>query len=147
MYTIKVEGLKELQESFKKFPQIADSELQRATKDAGKEILRTEVKEAPHKTGALQRSIKWNYRPIVTEVYPTVDYAIPVHDGSKPHLIRPSRAKVLRFKTKSGKIVYTKLVNHPGNKPNKFVERTANRVEPKINDLFKKALNNIMKRI
>ena len=147
MYNIEIKGLNELKDAFKRHPQIANQELQKATKEAGKQVLRTEVKEAPHKTGHLQQSIKMDYIPIKTEIYPTVNYAYWVHKGTRPHIIRPSRARALRFKTKTGKIVYTKLVQHPGTKANKFVERTAIKVSGSINRLFDTALNNILNKL
>jgi hypothetical protein len=42
------------------------------------------------------------------------------HDGTKPHIIVPKSAKTLRFNS-HGKIVYAKVVHHPGTKPNKYL--------------------------
>lgn len=143
MYEIKVENLQELQSAFKKSPEITAKELEKATKDAGKFILATEKSEVPVKTGQLRRSITLDYRPISVSIYPTVKYAIPVHEGSRPHTISPRSKSVLRFK-KGGKIIFAKRVMHPGNKPNKFVERTVNKSENPINAFFSKALDNII---
>lgn len=75
--------------------------------------------------------------------------------GTKPHIIRPKRAKVLRFvwggpgsylaKTgagparfggpgtvKGGKVVFTKQVNHPGFKARKFGEAILKDTEPEL---------------
>lgn len=52
---------------------------------------------------------------VVGEVHNNTRYAAAVHDGSKPHIIRPRRKKVLRFKV-GARIVYARLVNHPGTK-------------------------------
>lgn len=43
------------------------------------------------------------------------------HEGTKPHKIVPSEKPRLVFRTKSGVLVKTVQVNHPGNKPNPFV--------------------------
>lgn len=49
--------------------------------------------------------------------------AIFVVKGTKPHLIRPKKkGGVLVFNTKGVK-VFTKLVHHPGTKPNNFMTR------------------------
>lgn len=40
--------------------------------------------------------------------------------GTGPHVIRPNRARALRFATSSG-VVFATRVNHPGNRPNPFV--------------------------
>lgn len=55
--------------------------------------------------------------------HPAVKYVL---DGTRPHLIRPRRAKALRFEV-SGRVVYTKLVRHPGTRPNNFLRRALER--------------------
>ena len=48
-----------------------------------------------------------------------------VDEGTKPHVITPKRAKVLRFNAgggggATGDVVYTKRVNHPGTAPRNY---------------------------
>lgn len=43
-----------------------------------------------------------------------------VMQGTNPHDIRPRNKSVLRFEVR-GRVVYTKLVHHPGNRPNPFL--------------------------
>ncbi|MFF1964315.1 hypothetical protein ACFVW5_11985 [Streptomyces sp. NPDC058232] len=43
-------------------------------------------------------------------------------DGARPHIIRPRRAKALRFEV-GGRVVYAAYVRHPGTKPNNFLKR------------------------
>lgn len=50
-------------------------------------------------------------------------YALPVHEGQKPHIIRARRVSTLRF-VWHGQVVYRKLVHHPGAKGRPFL-RTA----------------------
>jgi len=82
---------------------------------------------APVKTGRLRGSIKskrsgfFSLRPKVT-VYSNVAYAGFVNDGTRPHTIRPRRAKALRFRV-GGRIVYARVVNHPGTKARPFLDR------------------------
>lgn len=52
-----------------------------------------------------------------------VPYAIWVHEGSQPHEIRPKNGPFLVFMGRDGNVVFTKLVHHPGNKPNRFLIR------------------------
>jgi hypothetical protein len=45
-----------------------------------------------------------------------------VLDGTRPHLIRPRHKRYLRFEV-AGDVVFTKLVRHPGTRPNNFLAR------------------------
>jgi hypothetical protein len=75
-------------------------------------------------TGALRASIhmrhKRNPRYQYIEVAATTKYAYMHHEGTKPHIITPSRRTVLRFVTK-GVLVRTLLVNHPGTRANRYL--------------------------
>jgi hypothetical protein len=44
-----------------------------------------------------------------------VRYALPVHEGSQPHIIRPKKKKALRF-VMGGHVVIVRQVRHPGTK-------------------------------
>ena len=56
-------------------------------------------------------------------------YAIPVHEGSRPHKIVARRAPMLRFFwEKIGRNVAFKSVNHPGVKARPFLRNAAIRV-------------------
>jgi hypothetical protein len=51
-------------------------------------------------------------------------YAAAIDTGARRHIIRPRRKKFLRFySAKLGRFVYARKVNHPGNKPYKFLFR------------------------
>lgn len=52
--------------------------------------------------------------------------ALYVTRGTRPHLIRPVRARVLRFEV-GGRVVYASVVHHPGNRPNRFMVRALRR--------------------
>jgi HK97 gp10 family phage protein len=140
-FEIEIEGLDKLQEAFEKSPEIVRKELEKTTKNAGMKIQKTEVAEAPHKTGNLQRSIKWTYVPIVSKIVPMADYALPVHEGSKPHTILPVRARALYWKGAPHPVM---RVMHPGTKGNPFVARTVQKVEKEVQRLFDDALKNVI---
>lgn len=75
------------------------------------------------KTGQLQRSIKGNVTTsggIVGTVGSDNPIAYLHHEGTRAHIITPRRAHTLRFASR-GRIVYTKIVHHPGTKPNRFL--------------------------
>lgn len=50
-----------------------------------------------------------------------VSYALAHHEGTKPHVIVPNRAKMLRF-TSGGRVVYTRKVMHPGTRANRYLK-------------------------
>lgn len=82
-------------------------------------------------TGALRKSI--NYRVsrggtgLVVTVGSNNRIALLHHQGSRPHIITPRRAQTLRFYSR-GRIVYSKLVHHPGTKPNRYLTDNLRRV-------------------
>lgn len=82
---------------------------------------------APVDTGRLRASGKieysgfFSFRPKAVVRFDT-DYAQAVNDGTRPHIIRPKNAKALRFRV-GGRVVYAKVVHHPGTRPNPFLDR------------------------
>lgn len=86
-------------------------------------------REVPVKKGTLRRSItsrveRGGDRGVIGT---NLNYARAVNDGSRPHIIRPKTAKALYWK---GALHPVRSVNHPGTKPNPFVERTRERLKP-----------------
>lgn len=51
-------------------------------------------------------------------------YSAAVHEGSRPHIIRATRARDLAFPW-GGRMAFFKQVHHPGNKPNPFLTEAA----------------------
>lgn len=96
------------------------------------------IDEAPYITGALKKSITVDdSKPDEVIVWAgggSAPYAPFVHEGTKPHIIRPKKKKALANK-KAG-ILFGKKVNHPGNKPNQFLLRGAKKVVPEIDRLI-----------
>jgi hypothetical protein len=55
---------------------------------------------------------------VITSTHPASIYVV---NGTAKHIIRPRRpGGVLRF-TVNGRIIYAKIVHHPGTKPNNFM--------------------------
>lgn len=76
------------------------------------------------KTGALKASInialeRTVYGQMMT-IGSTLNYALLHHEGSRPHIIKPKNAQMLRF-TQRGRVVYSRAVLHPGTRPNKYL--------------------------
>ena len=51
----------------------------------------------------------------------TVEYALAHHEGTKPHIIRPDKAKALRF-TAGSRVIYSRAVKHPGTSANRYLK-------------------------
>lgn len=87
---------------------------------------------APVDTGRLRASIRaeppriFSLRGSVT-VGSDLEYAGYVNDGTRPHVIRPRRARALRFRV-GGRVVYARLVNHPGTRAKPFLDRALREV-------------------
>lgn len=87
--------------------------------------------DVPVKTGNLGRSIQEDpirftgpFR-VETGVTATANYAKFVHDGTRPHVIRPKNARFLVFEA-GGRTVFAKSVNHPGTRARPFLRNAAN---------------------
>lgn len=91
-------------------------------------VKRAAVIQCNKRTGKLSQSIL--KRPVISSgdtlsvtVGAYQPYAIYVHEGTKPHIIRARNANVLAFywPAKGTGMFFFKSVNHPGYKGNKFL--------------------------
>lgn len=90
----------------------------------GRAIMAAAKAQVGVSTGRLKNSIhmRQTRHPLGQEMQigSPLSYALAHHEGTKPHIITPDRAQALRF-TSGSRIVYSRLVRHPGTKPNKFL--------------------------
>lgn len=82
-----------------------------------------------NKTGEMRDSMatrgSWNGGLIRVEVTSNVIQTITTNFGARPHVIVPRKpGGTLRFKARSGKVVFAKRVNHPGNPPSHWLTNT-----------------------
>lgn len=87
---------------------------------------------APVDTGRLRASIRVERRSVLGlrmrwTIGSDVEYAPMVNDGTRPHVIRPKNAKVLRFKV-GGQTVFARVVHHPGTRAQPFLDRALREV-------------------
>ena len=86
---------------------------------------------APVQTGHLRASIRkipvFSIRGPAFRVEATASYAPFVENDTAPHIIRPRRAQVLRFRV-GGRVVYAKIVHHPGTKGQHFLAKAVRQV-------------------
>jgi len=101
-------------------------------REAARQVVNRAKVLAPVRTGRLRSSIRaeppriFSLRGSVT-VGSDLEYAAMVNDGTRPHVIRPRNAKVLRF-TVGGQVVFARVVNHPGTKARPFLDRALREV-------------------
>jgi len=91
---------------------------------------------APWRTGKLARSIVKEVEDGEAKIMALAPYAVHVIMGTVPHEIRPVSASVLAFKARSGDLVFTRLVRHPGTKPNPFMQRAVDKARGKVEETF-----------
>jgi hypothetical protein len=91
---------------------------------------------APWKTGKLAPSIVTEIKEGEAKLQALAPYAKFVVEGTRPHEIHPASANVLVFNTKSGDLVFTKLVRHPGTKPNPFLQRAVDKAREQIDSIW-----------
>lgn len=123
------------------------------------EIIREKARQVLLRAGELVREAAYDEAPKVTtdlarsvlvvpdldlsvRVGPSVGYGLYVHEGTgkhgpkgKPFVIRPRKKKALHFKYR-GENVVVGAVNHPGQKPNPFLDRAYDRTEDAVADLI-----------
>lgn len=148
MLKIELKGFDTIIKGLKKSPEVAVKELGIAL---GKSMVVTHnqaLKEAPvNKQGGggnLRQNIKQNrINKLRGEIDSKAKYSGYVHEGTRPHIIRAKRKKVLANR-RTGQI-FGKVVRHPGTQPNPYMERALKKSEGRINTFFEKATINIAK--
>ena len=88
--------------------------------------------EAPWKTGHLRRSITSRATRDRGVIGTNVSYALPVHEGSRAHVILPRVRKALAW---PGVAHPMRSVAHPGTKGNPFFERAIENNRGKLDEM------------
>ena len=109
---------------------------------------------APDKTGELKQSIgtrvagKFAADTLTGVVSAGAPHALPVEDGTRPHVIRPKHRRALRFPVIGGPggFAFAKKVDHPGTAPKPFLEPALDSKADEIVDLFRDARDLAAKR-
>lgn len=70
-------------------------------------------------------------------VYTAVKYALFLHKGTKPHVIRPKTKKALKV----SRYGIFKKVNHPGTKPNPFIKQSIDDTAKRVDEFIQIAIN------
>jgi hypothetical protein len=97
----------------------------------GHRIVSAAKRQVGVNTGALRASIHMRHmsdpRGQYIKIGSSLNYARMHHEGTKPHLIRPNTAHMLRFYSK-GQIVFAHMVRHPGTPANRYLTDNMRRI-------------------
>ena len=89
--------------------------------EVAREFARSKVGK---RTGQLAMSIYIEHSPALggqkIRIGSNLPYAYYHHEGTKPHLIHARDGGILRFSSR-GRVVYSRVVMHPGTKPNRYL--------------------------
>lgn len=100
-------------------------------KGKGRQITVLAKSQVGLRTGALRASIHMRHskdpRGQYVKIGSPLPYARMHHEGTKPHMIYPRKARHLRF-VKRGQVIYANAVRHPGTKANKYLTDPMRRV-------------------
>lgn len=138
-FTIEIDA-SDIEEGARQLAASLPRELVEAADRAGDIVEAAARGEAPRRTGALAGSIVSSggmQRPDGAEVHVDAGaaYALPVHDGSRPHTIRPFHARVLAFRV-GGMQRFARSVNHPGNAPDPFMDQALEAKAREVEEAF-----------
>jgi len=145
-FSVEIKNLDQLTERMRRYPDIAEPILQKAI-DASNAVLAKYTRKGdpvPWKTGNLLQSFRYESGRLQGRWYPTANYALYVHEGTRPHIIEAKNKRALA--SRSGQ-VFGKRVRHPGTRAQRFMPAILERSTQDIEKLFDSALDKITKEI
>ena len=106
------------------FKNSPDGEIGEHLEKIGQRIVTAAKRQVGKDTGDLMRSIHMIHSRVGLHqelwIGSENDIAYLHHEGARPHEIHARNHSYLRF-TSKGRVVYTRKVNHPGTKPNRYL--------------------------
>jgi len=101
-----------------------NGEVGRYMKRKGRLILSLAKRQVGVQSGQLKQSINMTHERVSRgqqlRIGSPLPYALMHHEGTKPHVITPQEAGILRFAS-GGRVIYTHKVDHPGTRPNRYL--------------------------
>ena len=90
----------------------------------GQKVLAAAKRQVGVDTGRLQKSLRMTHerssRGQFVRVGSRLNYALLHHQGTRPHIITPSRSQVMVF-NKGTRVIYATSVRHPGTRANRYL--------------------------
>jgi len=94
---------------------------------------------APRRTGQMAGGVGSVVYGRMAIVGLRAHYARFLEFGTRPHEIRPRRARALRFVV-GGRTVFASRVEHPGVRPRRFVQAVAEELGEQLGSIFEEAM-------
>jgi hypothetical protein len=153
MIVVQLQSLDDVIAAFRRAPALVIGELNQAIHVSALVVQRMARKEAPADRGILRNSIKISFRPLSATVAPSgasAKYAVPVHEGSKPHFppikALTGKEEALDLWARRHGIpawAVARSIARKGTKANPFMQRAAEAAEGDIVAAFDVAVGNI----
>lgn len=139
-----------LRDAMRKAPEIAGEEISLATERTVVKIEGEAKRRAPvnksYGGGTLRQSIRSGMASRYSGfVEVGAKYGVYVHEGTRPHVIRPRIKRVLA-NTRTGQF-FGRLVRHPGTKAQPFLKDAVDASQQFIDDTFAQALDKTLGRV
>lgn len=143
-FTVEVRGLDRIRENFARAELIYKGALNRTLRRIGKEVVPLLKNETPVRTGKLKSTTIFTIEGgpdaqslTIRQGARSIDgafYGEFVREGTSAHIIKPKKAKALRFQI-GNRVIFAKQVNHPGTRANKYHFRAMRIAKPKIDQI------------
>ncbi|HLH93542.1 MAG TPA: HK97 gp10 family phage protein [Xanthobacteraceae bacterium] len=144
-FQVTIQNLDQLIAALRQAPTIAAPILQRALSASQAILAKYTIKGiVPWRTGFLAQTFQAQLSSGMLRWFPTASYAPFVEFGTKPHVILPKSKTALFWPGANHPV---RSVNHPGTKPNPFMERIVAAAQPDIDTVFGTALRQITEAI
>lgn len=113
-----------------------------AVSDSSRRLQATLKTTSPRVTGTMQNRTSVTADGLTATARAATEYASFVKDGTRPHVIRPRRARVLSFFwPQAGGRVFLAKVNHPGARANGWWDKGIGQWPDFLRDSLKRAPN------
>jgi len=136
---IKIEGLS--QKDFDRLVRTARRVIDLAIKYTATEVWGNVRKEAPVDHGRLAGSFQLDQVDDLSyRIWSGVEYALAVHEGTKPHVIEPKNKKALYW---DGARHPVRRVMHPGTQANPYADRAIEQASSRSDEFISRALREV----
>lgn len=150
--SVTIPSLEEAKRRFARMPAVVVSHLDKAIKNSafvveGKAKNELGGVNGGWDTGRLASSIRPEFGVLRAEISPHVDYAIYLHEGTRPHWVPISAIAPWANRHNIPPAVVQRSIAQKGTKANPFMVRAAQASQPDIDHFFAKAVELIVNTI